>query len=73
MSAVFRLVSICALTSAPASISTRTAATCPFIAAIISGEMPSLEPVLELISAPAFSNSLIQAVWPLEAARDSGV
>lgn len=57
--AVFLLVSIWALMSLPMSYSSLTAAVWPFIDANIKGDIPSLLPVRELISAPWLSRSLM--------------
>ena len=71
--AVFRLVSIWALISDPMSKSNFTDAVWPFMAANMRGEMPNLDPVRELISAPVASNSLMMLTYPPEAARAKGV
>jgi len=59
--------------SLPISSRSLTAAVWPFIDANINGDIPSLLPVREFISAPWLSRSLMIPTYPPDAARLSGV
>ena len=59
------------LKSAPASVSARTTPSCPFPAAMSSGDQSSSLAVLT--STPALISARTTASWPFSAAVNSGV